>query len=165
MPFDPYITRAEKTTTFLTRANGIDVWFDNTWHARDAASAGGAGVYAYPSFTQDVYRWFYEHRKLEVTNGRRETRAPSPRVAWRRTRDHGLILYGALARGTVTRRPSGRDRADYPRIPRTGCREVTIRAGSNYALLVCVTICRALLVHLEQSPQREFLSIGSARES
>ena len=64
--FDPVITRGEDLDyLFNLRMNGIDVWFDSQWYVRhmppeieDSASR----------FQQDVYRWLYEVKKLELSN-------------------------------------------------------------------------------------------------
>ena len=64
--FDPWITRGEDLDyLFDLRLYGVDVWFDNKWRVRhtpprvtDTASR----------FLQDVYRWTYERRKIEVCN-------------------------------------------------------------------------------------------------
>lgn len=73
IPFDPYITRGEDLDYMLNlRANGLDVWFDNKWYVRlkkpeDMSSPSSL-------FMQDTYRWYYEYRKLEVINSRRDLR-------------------------------------------------------------------------------------------
>ena len=64
--FDPWITRGEDMDYLLNlKLYGMDVWFDNRWRVRhmpprvaDTASR----------FLQNVYRWVYERRKLEVCN-------------------------------------------------------------------------------------------------
>lgn len=61
--FDPWIPRGEDLDYLLNvRMYGGDVWFDNNWH-----------IYHDPPvtrnesqrFRQDIFRWIYEHRKLE----------------------------------------------------------------------------------------------------
>lgn len=64
--FDSTITRGEDLDyLFNLRMNGIDVWFDNKWRVRHMPPQipGHAS-----RFLQDVYRWTYELKKLEVTN-------------------------------------------------------------------------------------------------
>lgn len=63
--FDPWIPRGEDLDYLLNvRMYGGDVWFDNQWSIRH---------YPPPSrnesqrFRQDIYRWIYEHRKLEYS--------------------------------------------------------------------------------------------------
>lgn len=64
--FDSTITRGEDLDYLLNlRMNGYDMWFDNEWCVRhmppDMPSRAAR-------FLQDVYRWTYERKKLEVTN-------------------------------------------------------------------------------------------------
>jgi hypothetical protein len=63
--FDPWIPRGEDLDYLLNvHMYGGDVWFDNAW-----------SVYHMPPssrnesqrFRQDIYRWIYEHRKLEYS--------------------------------------------------------------------------------------------------
>lgn len=74
--FDPYITRGEDLDyLFNLRMNGIDVWFDNKWYVKHlppkTASEPGR-------FLQDVYRWTYENKKLEVSNAQIGLRKVTP---------------------------------------------------------------------------------------
>lgn len=61
--FDPWIARGEDTDYVLSaHMYGVDVWLDNQLSVQhmppeDASPAG--------RFEQDVYRWFYENRKIE----------------------------------------------------------------------------------------------------
>ncbi|MGI6230621.1 MAG: glycosyltransferase family 2 protein [Tractidigestivibacter sp.] len=77
VPFDPYITRGEDLDYLLNlRYHGLDVWFDNVLSVRMQPPEEMAPT---PSiFMQDVYRWFYEYRKLEFMNTRRELRQVTP---------------------------------------------------------------------------------------
>ncbi len=77
VPFDPYITRGEDLDYVLDlRSIGFDVWFDNKWFVRSQPPEEMASV---PSmFMQDVHRWLYEYRKLDVMNGRRDLRTITP---------------------------------------------------------------------------------------
>lgn len=74
--FDPYITRGEDLDyLFNLRMNGLDVWFDNQWYVKHlppkTASEPGR-------FLQDVYRWTYESKKLEVANAQIALRKVTP---------------------------------------------------------------------------------------
>lgn len=64
--FDPYITRGEDLDYLLNmRLYGMDVWFDNRWRVRHMPPRLADRA---PRFLQDVYRWTYEHSKLEICN-------------------------------------------------------------------------------------------------
>ena len=63
--FDPQITRGEDLDyLFNLRMYGYDVWFDNQWCVRhlppDVPSHAAR-------FLQNIYRWFYEVKKLEAS--------------------------------------------------------------------------------------------------
>ncbi|MCL2529681.1 MAG: hypothetical protein FWE41_05045 [Coriobacteriia bacterium] len=61
--FDPWIPRGEDLDYLLNvRMYGGDVWFDNQWHIRHAPPPTRNESLR---FRQDIYRWIYEHRKLE----------------------------------------------------------------------------------------------------
>ncbi len=61
--FDPWITRGEDLDYMLNmRMYGFDVWFDNTWSLRHLPPETVSEALR---FRQDIYRWTYEHRKLE----------------------------------------------------------------------------------------------------
>ncbi len=73
VPFDPYITRGEDLDYVLDlRAFGLDVWFDNAWRVRLCPPEERAPAPSH--FMQDVHRWLYEYRKLDVMNARRDLR-------------------------------------------------------------------------------------------
>lgn len=64
--FDPTITRGEDLDyLFNLRMHGYDVWFDNEWRVRHMPPEMPSRA---ARFLQDVYRWTYERRKLELTN-------------------------------------------------------------------------------------------------
>ncbi|MBR2835427.1 MAG: glycosyltransferase [Coriobacteriales bacterium] len=64
--FDPWITRGEDLDYFFNlRFYGMDVWFDNKWRVRHNPPRIQDTAYR---FLQDVYRWTYERRKIEVCN-------------------------------------------------------------------------------------------------
>ena len=64
--FDSTITRGEDLDyLFDLRMNGFDVWFDNQWYVRHMPPEMPSRA---ARFLQDVYRWTYERKKLEVTN-------------------------------------------------------------------------------------------------
>ncbi len=64
--FDPWITRGEDEDYLINlRMYGISVWFDNKWRVRHRPPRIPDTA---PRFRQDVYRWTYERRKIEVCN-------------------------------------------------------------------------------------------------
>ena len=64
--FDPWITRGEDLDYLINmRLYGMDVWFDNKWRVRHTPPRIEDTA---PRFLQDVYRWTYERRKVEVCN-------------------------------------------------------------------------------------------------
>lgn len=64
--YDPWITRGEDTDYLINlRLYGINVWFDNRWRVRHLPPSGNKSS---ARFLQDVYRWTYERRKLEICN-------------------------------------------------------------------------------------------------
>lgn len=61
--FDPWITRGEDLDFLLSASMyGLGVWFDNQLAVRHLPPETNSPVMR---FTQDVYRWFYEVRKIE----------------------------------------------------------------------------------------------------
>ncbi len=63
--FDPWIPRGEDLDYLLNvRMYGGDVWFDNQWHIRHIPPPTRNES---QRFRQDIYRWIYEHRKLEYS--------------------------------------------------------------------------------------------------
>ncbi|MCL2806902.1 MAG: hypothetical protein FWD27_01850 [Coriobacteriia bacterium] len=61
--FDPWIPRGEDLDYLLNvQMYGGDVWFDNLWNIRHAPPTIRNES---QRFRQDIYRWIYEHRKLE----------------------------------------------------------------------------------------------------
>jgi hypothetical protein len=67
VPFDPWITRGEDLDYLIDlKLCGMDVWFDNRWRVRHTPPRVKDTAFR---FLQDVYRWTYERRKVEVCNG------------------------------------------------------------------------------------------------
>ncbi len=63
--FDPWIPRGEDLDYLLNvRMYGGDVWFDNQWYVRHMPPINRNES---QRFRQDIYRWIYEHRKLEFS--------------------------------------------------------------------------------------------------
>lgn len=63
--FDPWIPRGEDLDYLLNiRMYGGDVWFDNKWYVRHMPPPSRNES---QRFRQDIYRWIYEHRKLEYS--------------------------------------------------------------------------------------------------
>ena len=61
--FDPWIPRGEDLDYLLNvRMCGGDVWFDNQWSISHLPPVNRNEA---QRFRQDIYRWIYEHRKLE----------------------------------------------------------------------------------------------------
>lgn len=61
--FDPWITRGEDLDYLLSASMyGLDIWFDNQLAVRHVPPATNSEV---ARFKQDIYRWFYEVRKIE----------------------------------------------------------------------------------------------------
>lgn len=65
MPFDAWIPRGEDLDYLLDlRMYGSDVWFDNQWVIRHLPPHSiGEGE----RFRQNIFRWLYEHAKLEYS--------------------------------------------------------------------------------------------------
>ncbi len=131
IPFDPYITRGEDLDYLLNlRANGLDVWFDNAWCVRLQPPEEMAPM---PSlFMQNVYRWFYEYRKLDAMNSRRDLRMvtreslmPYP-APWLSSGVRRRVFQTALRRLVV-----GPSRASYLRILTRGRYEADKFARSS----------------------------------
>ena len=64
--FDPWIPRGEDLDFLLNvRMYGSEVWFDNMWSLRHLPPPTAKAESR--RFTQDIYRWMYEQRKLEFS--------------------------------------------------------------------------------------------------
>ncbi len=65
--FDPWIARGEDLDFLLNvRMYGSEVWFDNMWAIRHLPPA--VSKVEARRFSQDIYRWFYEKRKIEFSS-------------------------------------------------------------------------------------------------
>jgi hypothetical protein len=63
--FDPWIPRGEDLDYLLNvRMYGGDVWFDNQWSIKHVPPVNRDEA---QRFRQNIYRWIYEHRKLEYS--------------------------------------------------------------------------------------------------
>ncbi|NTU88919.1 MAG: hypothetical protein HGA54_03300 [Actinobacteria bacterium] len=63
--FDPWIARGEDLDYLINmRMYGFDIWFDNTWSLRHLPPASPSEAFR---FKQDIFRWIYEHRKIEYS--------------------------------------------------------------------------------------------------
>jgi hypothetical protein len=63
--FDPWISRGEDLDYLLNlRMYGGGVWFDNKWSIQHLPPTERNEA---QRFRQDIYRWIYEHRKLEFS--------------------------------------------------------------------------------------------------
>ena len=64
--FDPWIPRGEDLDFLLNvRMYGSEIWFDNMWSLRHLPPPTAKAESR--RFTQDIYRWMYEQRKLEFS--------------------------------------------------------------------------------------------------
>ena len=64
--FDPWIPRGEDLDYMLDlRMFGSDIWFDNKWQLRHLPPPS---PHEGRRFRQDIYRWIYEHLKLEYSH-------------------------------------------------------------------------------------------------
>ena len=131
IPFDPYITRGDDLDYVLNlRSHGVDAWFDNEWCVRlvpPEEKASSASV-----FMQNIYRWLYEYRKLDVLNSRRDLRTITPEslmpypAPWLSAGVEKRILHTALRRLVA-----GPHRLDYLRIITKGRRDADEFARQN----------------------------------
>jgi GT2 family glycosyltransferase len=63
--FDPWISRGEDLDYLLNlRMYGGGIWFDNKWSIEHLPPPERSEA---QRFRQDIYRWMYEHRKLEFS--------------------------------------------------------------------------------------------------
>lgn len=77
VPFDPWITRGEDLDYVISiRMLGLDVWFDDKWSLRHLPPAIRDEAF---KFRQDIYRWIYEHRKIEYGRSQVDLRQVNPR--------------------------------------------------------------------------------------
>ncbi|WP_346773615.1 glycosyltransferase [Adlercreutzia sp. ZJ304] len=66
LSFDPWIPRGEDLDYMLNlRMYGSDIWFDNQWQVRHLPPSGKSEG---NRFRQDIFRWMYEHDKMEYSN-------------------------------------------------------------------------------------------------
>ncbi|WP_251212412.1 glycosyltransferase [Adlercreutzia murintestinalis] len=66
LSFDPWIPRGEDLDYLLSlRMYGSDIWFDNQWQVRHLPPPGKSEG---NRFRQDIFRWMYEHDKLEYSH-------------------------------------------------------------------------------------------------
>lgn len=66
LAFDPWIPRGEDLDYMLDlRMYGSDIWFDNQWQLRHLPPATKSEG---NRFRQDIFRWIYEHDKLEYSH-------------------------------------------------------------------------------------------------
>ena len=128
--FDPWITRGEDEDYLINlRVYGMDVWFDNRWRVRhtpprikDTASR----------FLQDVYRWVYERRKIEMCNANIDLHKLTPNDLmpypgpWISSELPTRVRKTAFWRALMTP-----ERAAYWRIYRGGLRDASQYAEEN----------------------------------
>ncbi|MCD8199726.1 MAG: hypothetical protein LUD25_02040 [Coriobacteriaceae bacterium] len=64
IPFDPWIVRGEDLDYVLSGLMyGLDIWFDNCLQVQSLPDQAESDEVQ--QFRKDVYRWFYENRKIE----------------------------------------------------------------------------------------------------
>ncbi len=74
--FDPWVLRGEDMDYVINaRMHGGDVFLDNEWRVRHMPPAGLSEAL---TLRQDVYRFIYEHRKLEFAKSQVDLRQVSP---------------------------------------------------------------------------------------
>jgi hypothetical protein len=75
--FDPWIGRGEDTDYIINaRMHGLDVYSDDQWQVMKYTGSGGDEL---TRFKHDVYRFVYEHRKLEFAKSQVDLRQVSPK--------------------------------------------------------------------------------------
>jgi glycosyltransferase involved in cell wall biosynthesis len=74
--FDPWVLRGEDVDYVINaRMHGGDVFLDGEWHVVHQPPAGPSAALR---FRQDVYRFIYEHRKLEFARSQIDLRRVTP---------------------------------------------------------------------------------------
>jgi hypothetical protein len=74
--FDPWVLRGEDVDYVINaRMHGGDVFLDGAWHVMHLPPAGPSPALR---FRQDVYRFIYEHRKLEFARSQIDLRRVTP---------------------------------------------------------------------------------------
>ncbi len=129
--FDPWVMRGEDVDYVINaRMHGGDVFLDGEWHViHNPPRLSNAALH----FRQDVYRFVYEHRKIEFAKSQVDLRQVTPEsmmpfpgqfigssVVWR-------AMLTSMLRG-ISRKEGGQ----YLRIAR-----VALRDASTYALENC----------------------------
>lgn len=129
--FDPWIMRGEDIDYVINaRMHGGDVFLDGEWHVIHQPPKPANPVV---HFRQDVYRFIYEHRKLEFAKSQLDLRQVTPEsmmpypgsfigssITWR-------ALFTAILRG-LSRKGGGQ----YLKVAR-----IALKDASNYALANC----------------------------
>jgi hypothetical protein len=74
--FDPWVLRGEDFDYVINaRMHGGDMFMDGAWHVRHHPPTGSSEALR---FRQDVYRFIYEHRKLEFARSQIDLRRVNP---------------------------------------------------------------------------------------
>jgi len=171
VPFDPYVSRGEDLDYVLDlRAHGVDVWFDNEWFVRWQPPREMASMAAV--FLQDVYRWLYEYRKLDVMNSRQDLRTVTPEslapypAQWVSPSVRGRIYRTAIRRALTSH--GHEDRNAYLDILRHGWRDADREArASSSSYLSFVSAWPSVVNALWNDPalQKRIMSTGSPSAS
>ncbi len=130
--FDPWITRGEDLDYLLDlKLYGMDVWFDNRWRVRHIPPRLKDTAFR---FLQDVYRWTYERRKLEICNSNIDLHQISPDQLmpypgpWIGPELPARIRKTALLRALLTH-----EKAAYWKVYRQGRKDAVAYAEENCA--------------------------------
>jgi hypothetical protein len=164
--FDPWIPRGEDLDYLLNiRMYGGGVWFDNQWSIQHLPPTERNEA---QRFKQDIYRWTYEHRKLEFSKTQIDLLQIQP---------HSLDPYpGPFLENSVTTRVfttallrtigTSQDRKGYLRAA-----QVSRREAKAYAEMFCSKYFEfqlgwaQTLATLESDPQLKSLFMEATRVS
>jgi len=128
--FDPWVARGEDIDYVINaRMHGGDVFLDDEWSIvhKPPAVAGTAR-----QFRQDVYRFIYEHRKLEFSKSQVDLRQVTPDSLMPYPGQFVSASIGWRARVTALLRAlSGKERREYFAIARNAVPQASAYAREN----------------------------------
>lgn len=128
--FDPWVARGEDVDYVINaRMHGGDVFLDGEWSIvhKPPAVPGTA-----QQFRQDVYRFIYEHRKLEFSKSQVDLRQVTPESLMAYPGQFISSSIGWRARATALLRAiAGKERREYFNISRTAVLEASAYAREN----------------------------------
>jgi len=116
--FDPWVTRGEDTDYVINvMMHGGDVFMDNEWSVLHKPPEGSSEA---TGFQQDVFRFIYEHRKLEFAKSQVDLRqVTSRRLAPYPGEFVGSSVAWRAAATAILRALSGRETRAYLRVARS----------------------------------------------